>query len=59
MQVVLNYVDRTNLAFAAIQLNEDLGFSAEVGKFVKTCWAMLSTLGEGHDARVCQALTIF
>lgn len=26
---VLNYLDRTNLAFAALQLNKDLGFSGE------------------------------
>ncbi len=29
LMVVLNYIDRTNLAFAAIQLNDDLGFTPQ------------------------------
>jgi sugar phosphate permease len=27
---VINYIDRTNLAFASVQLNEDIGLSASV-----------------------------
>lgn len=27
---VMNYLDRTNLTFAALQLNEDLGFTPQV-----------------------------
>jgi hypothetical protein len=30
LMITLSYIDRTNLAFASIQLNEDLGFSPEV-----------------------------
>jgi hypothetical protein len=30
LMITLSYIDRTNLAFASIQLNQDLGFSPEV-----------------------------
>ncbi|KAJ9527022.1 hypothetical protein QJQ45_025269 [Haematococcus lacustris] len=47
LTVILSYVDRTNLAFASIQLNKDLGFTPAVyglgsGLFFATMWLMLS-----------------